>query len=552
MQHSPAMRALLERCAAMLPDFPGAWFDHAHAARCIEFFPRYLRLTNDEWAGKPFILGQWQAEIVARFFGWKRPNGLRVYRRLGLWVPRKNGKTEFMAGISHLAMMVDNLTGGQGYAIGANEDQARIVFDKMVAMAQMSPALKREVESFKKSLVLPRLGTAFKYLTGKAHGKHGLGMSVLAGDELHEWSDDRLYQFVHQSSAHRAQPCEFLISTAGLKQGFGWEFFNHCEQVLAGLRPDPELLVVIYAAGPDDDWTAESTWRKANPNYGISVRADYMASECLKARETARLENDFKRYHLNLWTEQAVRWLPLSTWDANSAIPAFGSLDYAAARSALDAAEESLIGRRCLGALDLGVVGDLAAFLLAFELPDGKTALIPRFWAPQEGAERRQRVDKVPYLEWARHGLIRLTPGPVTDLGIVLEDVIDDCRRFNVSGVGFDPWNSQSFRAGMVDAGLPFQPIRQGFHTMSPFSKDFERKFLERGIEHYRNPVLRWMVGNGAVETDAAGNIKPSKQKSTDRIDGLVAAIMALGLLKSAEALPVSPWEDPAFKLGAA
>lgn len=549
MQHSPAMRALLERCAAMRPEFSGAWFDADHAAKCIAFFPRYLRLTNDEWAGKPFILGQWQAETVARFFGWKRPNGLRVYRRLGLWVPRKNGKTEFMAGLAHLALVVDGLVGGQGYAIGANEEQARIVFDKMVAMAQMSPALKREVETFKKSLVLPRLGTAFKYLTGKAHGKHGLGMSVLTGDELHEWGDDRLYQFVHQSSAHRAQPCEFLISTAGLKQGFGWEFYNHCEQVLAGLRPDPELLVVIYAAAPEDDWTIEETWRKANPNYGISVRADYMASECLKARESARLENDFKRYHLNLWTEQAVRWLPLATWDENSAIPPFGPINYAAAGSALRSAAESLAGLRCYGALDLGVVGDLASFVLSFELPGGKIALLPRFWAPQEGAERRQRVDKVPYLEWARHGLLKLTPGPVTDFDVVLADIVEDCRRFGVIEVGFDPWNSQSFKAGLTEAGVPVRALRQGFQTLSPFSKDFERTFLERGFEHYRNPVLRWMVGNAAVEGDAAGNIKPAKHKSTDRIDGLVAAIMAQGLLGSAEAVPVSPWEDPNFSL---
>lgn len=533
----------------MRPDFPGAWFDPDHAERCIAFFPRYLCLTNDQWAGKPFILGEWQAEIVARFFGWRRPSGTRVYRRLGLWVPRKNGKTEFMAGLSHLAMMVDGLRGGQGYAIGANRDQARIVFEKMVSMADMSPALKREVTGFKTALVFNRLAAAFKPLTGKAEGKHGLGMSVLAGDELHEWTDDRLYQFVHQSSAHRSQPIEFLISTAGLKQGFGWEFYNHCEQVLAGHRSDPELLVVIYAADPEDDWTLPEVWQKANPNYGISVRPEYMASECQKARESARLENDFKRYHLNLWTEQAVRWLPLATWDENSGFPPDMALDFAAAAARIAQAERDMAGLPCIGALDLGLVGDLAAFVMAFLLPSGRTALLPRFWVPRLTAERRQRVDKVPYLEWIRHGLVRETDGGATDLDKVLEDIVADCIRFDVRKVGFDSWNSEGFRAGMASAGLEIEPVRQGFRTMSPFSKDFERAFIHRQIEHFRHPVLRWMVGNAAIETDAAGNIKPAKNRSTDRIDGLVAAIMAFGLANSSEAEPVSPWEDPEFRI---
>lgn len=536
----------------MRPDFPGAWFDADHAARCIEFFPRYLCLTSDEWAGRPFVLREWQAEAVARFFGWKRPNKTRVYRRLGLWVPRKNGKTEFMAGVSHLGMVVDGLSGGQGYAIGSHVDQARIVFEKMLAMAEMSPTLRRDVTAFKTSMLIPRLGARFKPLTGKAHGKHGLGMSVLAGDEVHEWADDRLYQFVHQSSAHRSQPIEFLISTAGLKQGFGWEFFNHCEQVLLGHRSDPELLVIIYAASPEDDWTVEETWRKANPNYGISVRAEYMAAECLKARESARLENDFKRYHLNVWTEQAVRWLPLATWDANSKAEGLRSLDFAAAAARRAEAEAALMGLPCAGALDLGLVGDLAAFVLAFLLPNGETAFLPYFWAPQTGAEHRQRVDKVPYQDWAKHGLLTLTPGGATDLDKVLEDIIELCRRFSPGQVGFDPWNSEGFRRSMVEAGIPFEPVRQGYRTLSPFSKDFERAFIQRELEHYRNPILRWMVGNAAVETDTAGNIKPAKNRSTDRIDGLVAAIMAYGLLNSREAAPVSPWDDPNFRMSAA
>ena len=545
------MTALLARCEAMRPEFPGAWFNADLAERCIAFFPRYLCLTDDKWAGKPFILGEWQAEIVARLFGWQRASGGRVYRRLGLWVPRKNGKTEFAAGIAHLAMLVDGLSGGQGYSIGSNVDQASIVFKKMAAMASYSEAMKRETTAFTKSLIYPRLSSTFKPMTGKPDGKHGYGMSVLIGDEVHEWKDDRLYQFLHQSSAHRSQPIEILISTAGLKQGFGWEFYNHCEQVLSGHRSDPELLVVIFAADPDEDWTAEAAWRKANPNFGISVRPDYLAAECLKARENARLENDFKRYHLNLWTEQAVRWLPVTTWDENSAEPPASPLEWGRVADRIREAEKELVGLPCVGALDVGVIHDLAAFVLAFKRPDGVTVLLPRFWVPRATAERRQRVDKVPYVEWIKHGLIIETGGLVTDFDRMLQDILEDFSRFDVSKVGFDAWNSESFRAKMTDAGIPIQPIRQGFRTMSPFSKDFERAFVQRKIEHFRHPVLRWMVGNAAVETDAAGNIKPAKNRSTDRIDGLVASIMAFGQANSSEAQPASPWDDPNFRISA-
>lgn len=552
MTFAEIVSAAVAEARRRIPAMEGSVFDEAKARACIEFFPRFLRLTDDEWAGKPFYPGYWQAVIIARFFGWKRPNGTRVYRRLGLWVPRKNGKTELMAGLGLLALLVDGVRGGQGYAIGANRDQADIVYRKMTAMIGMSQELHNRFAVYKTGFVYTPLESAFKPLTGKPEGKHGYSMSVLCGDELHEWPDDRLYQFIHQSSAARRQPIEFLISTAGVRRGFGWEFFNHCEAVENGMREDPELLVVIYGAGAEDDWTDPAVWQKANPNYGVSVRPEYLAAECLKARESARLENDFKRYHLNMWTEQAVRWLPLATWDENSQIERPAILtDWKAYGQILAREEKRLEGRSCYGALDLGLIGDIAAFVMAFPEPDGRVTLLPRFWAPQDGAERRQKTDKVPYLDWAKAGLLRLTPGKTTNLETVQGEVLDDCQRFGVQKVGYDSWNSEGFKRACEDAGVPIQSLRQGWKTMSPFSKDFERAFIEMRIEHIRHPILRWMVGNAAIWTDAAGNIKPDKQRSTDRIDGLVAAIMAFGLAGAEPETPVSPWENPDFRLQA-
>lgn len=505
------------------------WFDAKAADAAVRFFHDHLRFTEGEWAGRPFILAGWQeVEIIRPLFGWKRADGTRQYRRCIVWVPRKNGKTELAAGVALLALIGDGEQGGQVYSIAKDKDQARLVFAKAGAMVNLSPKLSDLLQTFKPSIYCAELNAAFKPLSGNATGKHGLSMSGLIGDEIHEWPSADLYTFVHQSSVARRQPLEFLISTAGQRIGFGWETFDYCQKVQAGVVEDNDTLVVIYAADPEADWTAEETWRAANPNYGVSVKPDYLRAECQRAQESPRHENDFKRYHLNIWTEQAVRWLPMDRWRKLTGPTPWEEM------------AERHHGRRCFGGLDLSQTTDLTAELLVFPPDDEfpQWAFLPRFFVPSERVANRVRQDRVPYDKWARSGAIILTEGNVVDYDFVKRQVLEDAEMFRIEKMGFDPFNALQLMLQLGGEGLVTEKVRQGFLSLSGPSKELERLLLEDAFEHGGHPVLEWCASNVAIEMDAAGNIKPSKSKSTERIDGIAALVTALALAATDEGAP--------------
>lgn len=502
------------------------WFDEKAGSAAVAFFHDHLRFTEGEWAGKPFRLEGWQEnDIIRPLFGWKRADGTRQFRRCIVWIPRKNGKTELAAGVSLLALIGDGELGGQVYSIAKDKDQARLVFSKAGAMVNLSPTLSSLLETFKPSIYCAQLNAAFKPLSGNASGKHGLSMSGLIGDEIHEWPNGDLYTFVHQSSVARRQPLEFLISTAGQRLGFGWETFEYCLKMQQGLIDDEETLVIIYAADPEADWTNEETWRAANPNYGVSVKPDYLRAECKRAQESPRHENDFKRYHLNIWTEQAVRWLQMERWRQ------------LAGPTPWEEMAESLRGRRCFGGVDLSQTTDLTASLLVFppENEGERWKFLPRFFVPADNIEGRVRRDRVPYDKWARSGALIPTEGNVVDYDFVKASILSDAEMFQIERFGFDPFNATQLMIQLQDEGLPVEKVRQGFLTLSGPSKELERLLLAGAMEHGGHPILEWCASNVAVEMDAAGNIKPSKSKSTERIDGIAALVTALALAISHE-----------------
>lgn len=518
------------------------WYDERAADAAVSFFHKHLRFTEGEWAGRPFLLETWQEhDIIRPVFGWKRADGTRQYRRAIIWVPRKNGKTELAAGVSLLALLGDGEQGGQVYSIAKDKDQARLVFAKAGAMVNLSPELSALLEPFKTSIYCAELNASFKPLSGNASGKHGLSMSGLIGDEIHEWPSGDLYTFVHQSSGARRQPLEFLISTAGQRAGFGWETWEYCIKVRDGVVSDDETLVIIYAADPAADWTLEETWRSANPNYDVSVKADYLRAECLRAQESPRHENDFKRYHLNLWTEQAVRWLPMDRWRELG-----GDIHWS------EMAEANR-GRRCFGGVDLAATTDLTASVLVFP-PDEEVKVwrfLPRFFVPSEAIANRVRRDRVPYDKWARSGALIATEGNVVDYDFVKTQILADAEMFQIERFGFDPFNALQVMIQLGGEGLPTEKVRQGFLSLSGPSKELERLLLSGMFEHGGHPILDWCASNVAIEMDAAGNIKPSKSKSTERIDGIAALVTALALANSDEgaAVMVSPWDDPTYSL---
>jgi phage terminase large subunit-like protein len=284
-------------------------------------------------------------------------------------------------------------------------------------------------------------------------------------------------------------------------------------KVRDGVIDDPNFYVAIFAADPGDDWKDPETWRKANPNLGVSISEDYLARECRRAQELPGYENTFKRLHLNLWTEQETRWLALDSWDA---------CDLPVATAA------ELRGRTCVVGLDLSQTTDITAVVLTFSRADGTIDVVPRFYIPKENAEKRARRDRVPYPAWIAQGWIKATEGNVIDYEIIKEDILALSKVHDVREVAYDPWNATQIALQLEADGVSVIPVRQGFASMTAPSKHLEGLVLSRKIRHGANPVLRWMISNTAIEIDAAGNIKPSKKKSTERIDGVVGLINAL------------------------
>lgn len=539
-----------QAAVALQPAALEYWFDERAADAAVRFFADHLCLTEGEWSGRPFVLEEWQArDIVRPLFGWKRPDGLRRYRRCYVWIPRKNGKTELAAGIALLMLLGDAEQGGQVFSIASEKDQARLVFDKATAMVGKSQTLSGELVCLKPSIYCPSLNAAFKPLSGKPGGKHGLSASGLIGDEIHEWRDGDLYGFIHDSEAARRQPLEFLISTAGKKGGYGEQIWDECQKILDGTIEDPETLVVVYAAGVDDDWTKPETWAKANPNLGVSKKLDTLATDARRAQQLPRLENDFKRYHLNLWTEQAVRWLPIDAVDDEG--NKFG-WDHCIGPVPWQELDEQLRGKTCFGGLDLSSTIDLSALVWWFPIQQGLEIprVICRFFKPEMLLEAHGKRDKLPYARWASPEVAALnaTPGNVIDYAFIRKQIYRDAEIYRVAhvgnhrreahegGIAIDRWNATDTAIELEQQGLPVVLMGQGFASLSAPSKELERLVMGNGFHHGGHPILRRHAQVVAIEgPDAADNIKPAKNKSTERIDGIAAMVNALGIAAKGE-----------------
>ena len=525
------------------------WFDETAADKAARFFPNHLRLTTGEWANRPFVLEDWQAnDIIRPLFGWKRADGTRRYRRCYVWIPRKNGKTELAAGIALLVLLGDAEDGGEVYCIASEKDQARIVFDKATAMVAKSPTLSGQVECYKTSIYCPELNAAIKPLSGKPEGKHGFNASGMIGDEIHEWRSGDLYTFIHDSTAARRQPLEFLISTAGKKGGYGEEVWDECQKIKDGTLDDPETLVVIYAAEPDDDWTDPAVWAKANPNLGKTVPVDRVEHDCRRAKSLPRLENHFRQFRLNQWTEQAVRWLPIDAvddegrrfgWDHCIGPVQWNDPEF----------ERRLLGKLMFGGLDLSSTTDLSALKWWFPIQDGLAVpvVLCRFFKPADLIKTHAKRDKLPYERWVKEGAITATPGNVIDYAFIQEQIMRDAEKFRIAyygqekreahegGLAIDRFNATETAVKLQQEGIPVVLFGQGFVSLSAPSKELERLVLCNGFHHGGHPVLRRHAQVVAVETDAVDNMKPAKNKSTERIDGIAALVNAIGIAAKGE-----------------
>lgn len=493
----------------------GIWFDENSAAKAIRFFA-LLRHSKGEWAGQVFVLEPWQQFIVWCLFGWKREGtDFRRFRTAYLEVARKNGKSTLMAGIGLYLFFADNEPGAEVYTAATKRDQAKIVWGEAKRMVQSSPGLRSQIGVYVSNMHIPESASKFEPLGADEDSLDGLNIHAAIVDELHAHKTRNVWDVLETATGSRRQPIQLAVTTAGHdRHTICWEQHEYVEKILDKVLEDDTYFGLIYTTDPKDDWQDQSLWIKSNPNIGVSVKEDDLIRKAERAREVPTALNAFLRLHMNQWTESETRWLSPESWNkcADAVNP------------------DALRGRICYGGLDLSTTTDLSAFILVFPplTEDDKYELLCRFFVPQDNIAARVKRDRVPYDVWIRQGLIKATPGNVIDYAFILNQIDEDSQNFDLREIAFDRWGAAKITQDLQDRGLEVVAFGQGFQSMSAPSKELEKLVLGQQLSHGGNAVLSWMMSNVVMRTDPAGNLKPDKEKSREKIDGVVAAIMAL------------------------
>ncbi|MCD2347195.1 terminase large subunit [Clostridium guangxiense] len=492
-------------------------FDEKKAERVVKFINN-LKHTKGVWHGVPFDLLPWQDKIIKDIFGNVKDNGFRQYNTAYVEIPKKNGKSEIAAAVALYLTCADNEWGAEVYGCAADRQQASIVFDVAVDMVDQCPALKKRIKPVisQKRLVYIPLGSFYQVLSSEAFSKHGLNVHGVIFDELHAQPNRELYDVMTKGSGDaRMQPLFFLITTAGTdRNSICYEVHQKAEDILRGKKHDRTFYPVIYGIKDEEDWSLEENWYKANPSLGHTIPIEKVRDAFNSAKENPAEENIFRQLRLNQWVKQSVRWMPMDVWN----------------KCSFEVDIEKLKGRECYGGLDLSSTNDITAFVLVFPpIPgDDKYYVLAYFWIPEDNLKLRVKRDHVPYDIWKKQGFLKTTEGNVIHYGFI-ENFIDELgTKFNIKEIAFDRWGAVQMVQNLDGLGFTVIPFGQGYKDMSPPTKELMKITLEKKIAHGGHPVLSWMMDNIFVRTDPAGNIKPDKEKSTEKIDGAVALIMAL------------------------
>lgn len=514
-------------------------YDKSAADYAVAFIENLCH-TKGTWAGKPFELIDWQEQIIRDLFGTLKPNGYRQFNTAYIEIPKKQGKSELAAAVALLLTCGDGEERAEVYGCAADRQQAAIVFDVAADMVRMCPALSKRVKilASQKRLIYTPTNSFYQVLSAEAYSKHGFNIHGVVFDELHTQPNRKLFDVMTKGSGDaRMQPLYFLITTAGTDtHSICYETHQKAKDIIEGRKIDPTFYPVIYGADESDDWTDPKVWKKANPSLDITVGIDKVKAACESAKQNPGEENAFRQLRLNQWVKQAVRWMPMEKWD----------------KCAFSVDEDELEGRVCYGGLDLSSTTDITSFVLVFppslggaasvpRLGDGfatsccpppdkddKYIILPYFWIPEDNLTLRVNRDHVPYDVWERQGYLQTTEGNVVHYGFIEQFIEKLGERFNIREIAFDRWGAVQMVQNLEGMGFTVVPFGQGFKDMSPPTKELMKLVLEQKIAHGGHPVLRWNMDNIYIRTDPAGNIKADKEKSTEKIDGAVATIMAL------------------------
>ena len=496
---------------------PTSHYDKKKADRAVTFIENLCH-TKGKWAGTPFWLLPWQEQLIRDIFGIVKPDGNRQFRTAFVEICKKVGKSELAAAVALYLLYADNEPSAEVYGAAADRQQASIVFDVAKQMVEMSPALMKRSKLMAATKRIVNYGNAgyYQVLSAEVGGKHGFSVSGLVFDEIHTQPNRQLYDVLTKGSSDaRQNPLHFIITTAGNdRHSIAFELHTKAVDILEGRRVDPTFYPVVYGLKDDEDWEDEANWYKVNPSLGYTVDIERLRDAYREAKQNPADEITFKWLRMNMWVSSTTAWIP-------DAI-------YMRGNEPIDM--DTLEGRDCYAGLDLSSTGDITALVLMFPPRDmdEKYIVLPFFWVPEDTIPRRVKANSVPYDVWEKQGHILATEGNVIHYDFIEKFIYDLAEKYHILEIAVDRWNATQMIQNLEGEGFTIVPFGQGFSSMSAPTKEFYRLLMEGQIIHGGHPVLRWMAGNVVIDTDPAGNIKVTKAKSKEKIDGIVAAIMAL------------------------
>ena len=508
--------------------------DKGRALDVIEFV-QMLHHTGDFY-GEPFVLLDWQHEVIWDVYGTVNDEGLRQIRRAYLEIPKKNGKSELVAALGLYHLVCDGPS-GQIYCCAAEKEQAGLVYRAARQMIEQDEALQGELKvvDSKKEIHNRRTGTFIKVLSAEAFSKHGLNPTVIIFDEIHAQPNRDLWDaMTFGSGSARREPLLWVITTAGDdpdRLSIGWEVHSEMLAWIEGEIENPAWYARIYAAGEDEDIYDEAVWHKANPSLGRTIQIETVRSEALSARNSESAEKLFRWLRLNQWVAlKTLGWLPLTLWDTT--VGKWGP--------------EELVGKRCYIGLDLASTTDLTAAAILFPPQDdfGDWRCLYEAWIPEDKMKERIKRDKVPYDRWVKSKHLHVTPGDAVDYSFVEARIKALAEQYDVRYLCTDPWNSRMLQQNLARSDIESIEVPQTIAGMSPGMKEMERMLRIGEMSHEAHPVARWCFGNMAITVDGNENAKPMKNKAKDRIDVIVAMINAVNIAITQEDVRPSVYED--------
>lgn len=489
------------------------YFDAKSGERVIKFIESYCRNTEGDQQGELIKLIDWQKQILLDVFGWKhKDTGYRRYKYIYIEIPKKNGKSTFLAAVTLYLLGWDGEKGARIYGAAADRDNARIIFDTAKNMVELSPELSAELETYQYSITHPDTLSSYKVISADASTKHGANLQSVLIDEVAMQPNDNLYNTLRKGIANRKQPQIWMLTTAQVVETFGHKLHKYAKSIMDGVINDERWYVRIYGATDDDDPYSKETWHKANPSLGITLPKRYFHEEVQEIKNDPSQLNIFKRLHLNIWTSTTQSWHIADIWDECNI---------------KHVNPDELKGRPCFGGLDLAYNDDMNSFVLIFP-PHGEdpnTHIIPYFWIPERTVIERAKREHTQFLQWTKDDVVYTQPYEAIDLQDIAADILEIIDGHQFLALGYDKYRADEAIRKLEGEGVSCLAFRQGPVTFNVVIERLQKLVMNKTLNHGGNPVLRWQVGNVQLYEDRENNKWVHKQKSTGKIDGIVAAL---------------------------